>query len=602
MQIRVRSGGHDYEGLSFVSDVPFVILDLINLRSISVDVANRSAWVQSGATVGELYYRIAEKSRTLGFPAGLCPTIGIGGHFSGGGVDFLIDNPWEKNFFGLFEEEEEGPLESLLHGKIKLVPVPSNVTVFTVNRNLEQNATKILHRWQYVADKFNEDLFIRVGLTAADSSQKGKKTIQATFQSLYLGGIDQLLPLMQNSFPELGLVRKDCTSMSWIESVVYFAGFPSGQSANVLLNRTSEVSTFKAKSDYVKNPIPEVGLQGIWQILYEKEAVGGVLILSPYGGRMNEIPESSIPFPHRAGNIYKIQYGVSWSEQGTVASERYGTHMGIVELSVTEVPFFILDMFNLRSINIDLESETAWVQAGATLGEVYYRIFEKSKIHGFPAGVCPTVGVGGHFSGGGYGNMMRKYGLSVDNIIDAQLVDVHGRLLNRKSMGEDLFWAIRGGGGASFGVVVSYQIKLVHVPEIVTVFKVPKTLEQNATDIVYKWEHVADKLDENLFIGLILDVVNGTEGKKTGRATFIALFLGDSEQLLFVLTYLKRKSDYVKEPISKDGLELTWKRLIELEHVILRCNPYGGRMGEIPEEATPFPHRAGNLAIQYAAN
>lgn len=56
--------------------------------------------------------------------------------------------------------------------------------------------------------------------------------------------------------------------------------------------------------------------------------------------------------------------------------------------------------------------------------------------------VCPTVGVGRFFSGGGYGNMMRKYGISVDNIVDAQMVDVNKRLPGRESMGEDLFWAI----------------------------------------------------------------------------------------------------------------------------------------------------------------
>ncbi|GMN66083.1 hypothetical protein TIFTF001_035145 [Ficus carica] len=317
---------------------------------------------------------------------------------------------------------------------------------------------------------------------------------------------------------------------------------------------------------------------------------------------------------------------------------------------VAEVPFFILDMFNLRTIDIDIEKETAWVQTGATLGEVYYRIAEKSKVHGYPAGVCPTVGVGGHISGAGYGNLMRKYGLTVDNIEDATMVDVNGRLLDRKAMGEDLFWAISGGGGSSFGVVLSYKIKLVRVPEKVTVFRVTRSPEQNASYIGSRWQQVADKIDRDLFIRFIMDVVNNTQtGKKTARATFHGLFLGDADRLFSVLNTsfpelalkrsevnetswvqsvlfwtnypigtseevllsrtppvnsLKRKSDYVKKPISKEGLEWIWDRMAELEAPLaLTFNPYGGRMAEIRSTAKPFPHRAGNLAkIQYAVN
>ncbi|XP_022994779.1 berberine bridge enzyme-like 8 [Cucurbita maxima] len=315
------------------------------------------------------------------------------------------------------------------------------------------------------------------------------------------------------------------------------------------------------------------------------------------------------------------------------------------------VPFFVLDMFNLRDISVDVKTETAWVQTGATLGEVYYRIAEKIKFHGFPAGVCPTVGVGGHFGGGGYGNMMRKYGLSVDQIIDAKIVDVYGNLLDRKAMGEDLFWAIIGGGGSSFGVVVAYKIRTVRVPETVTVFRVGRTLEDNdVTEIVDQWQRVAHVIDKDLFIRVTFDVVNGSRsGKKTLRATFIALFLGDSERLLSVmnksfpklglkksdclemswlqsvlfwtnfpqgtsvdellsrtpqvLTHLKRKSDYVKTLIPKEKLNQIWKKMIELEKPTMTFNPYGGRMAEIPSNATPFPHRAGNLwKIQYATN
>lgn len=119
-----------------------------------------------------------------------------------------------------------------------LVSVPSTVTVFTVRKTLDQNATLLVLRWQYIADKLDEDLFIRIILRRVNSSEEGKKTIEASFNSLFLGGVDELLPLMQESFPELGLVKEDCIEMSWIESILYFAGFPSGASLDVLLDRT----------------------------------------------------------------------------------------------------------------------------------------------------------------------------------------------------------------------------------------------------------------------------------------------------------------------------------------------------------------------------
>ncbi|XP_061350489.1 berberine bridge enzyme-like 4 [Gastrolobium bilobum] len=340
--------------------------------------------------------------------------------------------------------------------------------------------------------------------------------------------------------------------------------------------------------------------------------------------------------------------------QGTVTCAKYnglqirirsGGHDTEGLSYVSDVPFIILDMFNLNSVDVDIANGTTWVQAGATLGKVYYNIAEKSKVHGFPAGVCSTLGSGGHFSGGGYGNLMRKYGLSVDNIIDAQLVDVNGKILDRKSMGEDLFWAIRGGGGASFGVILSWKIKLVQVTPMVTVFKVKKTVEEGATDVVYKWQLIATELPEDLYIRAMPEVVNGTQsGKKTVQVTFIGLFLGQSDKLLPLLNEsfpelgllqsdciempwvnstlywysfpigtpiealldvpkeptsnnFKTMSDYVKKLIPKTALASIWDFMIRSESVRMEWNPYGGKMHEISPSETPFPHRAGNLFL-----
>jgi FAD/FMN-containing dehydrogenase len=61
----------------------------------------------------------------------------------------------------------------------------------------------------------------------------------------------------------------------------------------------------------------------MWETFFEKDIESPSLFMVPYGGKMEEISESSIPFPHRAGNLYKIHYYVAWTEEGKEASERH---------------------------------------------------------------------------------------------------------------------------------------------------------------------------------------------------------------------------------------------------------------------------------------
>ncbi|KAL2474808.1 FAD-binding Berberine family protein [Abeliophyllum distichum] len=304
-----------------------------------------TAWVQTGATLGELYYTIDEKSKTLAFTAGVCPTVGVGGHFSGGGygmmsrkhgfaADHIIDAKLIDANGQIHDRESMGEdLFWAIRGgggtsfgivvsfKVKLIVIPATVTVFNVTRTLDQNATQIVYRWQYVADKIDENLLIRIFLRSINSSN-GKRTIGASFTSLYLGPVDDLLPIMQEKFPELGLVKEDCTEMPWIESILFFAGF-RGQSLDVLLNRTQVSVYFKGKSDYVKQPIPEYGLKSIWKFLNEEDVYRAELQFSPYGGIIDDISESEIPFPHRSGNIFMIEYIVGWSEDENAYSQRH---------------------------------------------------------------------------------------------------------------------------------------------------------------------------------------------------------------------------------------------------------------------------------------
>jgi FAD/FMN-containing dehydrogenase len=118
----------------------------------------------------------------------------------------------------------------------------------------------------------------------------------------------------------------------------------------------------------------------------------------------------------------------------------------------------VIDLSLMRGVDVDPASRTAWVEGGATLNDVD----AATHVHGLaiPSGINSTTGIGGLTLGGGLGHLTRHLGLTIDNLIAAEVVLADGRLV-RASADEhaDLFWAIRGGGG-NFGIVTRFQFRL----------------------------------------------------------------------------------------------------------------------------------------------
>ncbi|XP_071695602.1 berberine bridge enzyme-like 8 [Rutidosis leptorrhynchoides] len=338
-EMRIRSGGHDFEGVSSTADVPFVMLDLTRMRSVDVNVAKKTAWAQGGATFGEVYYAIFQKTNALYFPAGICPTVGVGGYLGGGGYGNMMrkyglgsDNVVDVRFmdvngnilnrmsmgedlFWAIRGGGAGSFGIVLAWKLRLVPVPELVTIFLKDITLEQGAMEVFYKYQYVMPTIDENLNIRVQMSSEKIPKTSKKTVRMLFYGLYQGATDTLLSLLDEKYPELNVTREICQEVTMIQSTLFYEGYPTNTSLEVFVNRTTLLKlNAQSKIDYIRTPIPISGLKKIWRKMFEIDGKEYVTV-QPFGGKMDEYSETATPYPHRAGVLYQFHQMVSFIDQ-----------------------------------------------------------------------------------------------------------------------------------------------------------------------------------------------------------------------------------------------------------------------------------------------
>ena len=150
-------------------------------------------------------------------------------------------------------------------------------------------------------------------------------------------------------------------------------------------------------------------------------------------------------------------------ESGLELAVRSGGHSGAGH-GVSEGGI-VLDLANMRNLDVDVDGRTAWAQTGLTAGEYTAAVGAHGLATGF--GDTGSVGIGGITLGGGVGFLSRKYGLTIDNLLAAEVVTADGEVVRVDAdTHPDLFWAIRGGGG-NFGVVTRFQFRLHQVDTVV---------------------------------------------------------------------------------------------------------------------------------------
>jgi hypothetical protein len=198
-----------------------------------------------------------------------------------------------------------------------------------------------------------------------------------------------------------------------------------------------------------------------------------------YNGMIDKHPGMIVRCTDVADVVAAVQFG---KEHGLLVAVRGGGHNG-GGLGLCD-DGMVIDLSGIKYVIVDQPTGTVRVGGGNTLGEIDH------ATHAFglaiPAGIISTTGIGGLTLGGGVGYLSRKYGLTIDNLLEAEIVLADGTVVTANAHRHaDLFWAIRGGGG-NFGIVTSFLFQAHHVSEV---FGGPTLWPIEQTEEIMEWYH-----------------------------------------------------------------------------------------------------------------
>jgi FAD/FMN-containing dehydrogenase len=333
----------------------------------------------------------------------------------------------------------------------------------------------------------------------------------------------------------------------------------------------------------------------------------------------------------RAGDATDVSRVVSLARESNLElAVRSGGH-SLAGHSTTDGGI-LLDLSEMKNIEIDLEGRTAWAQTGLTAGEYSAAVGAHGLATGF--GDTGSVGIGGITLGGGVGYLVRKHGLTIDDLLAAEVVTADGELRRVDAESHpDLFWAIRGGGG-NFGVATRFHYRLHEVEEIVGGMLILSATPEVIASFVAEAEAAPEELSTianvmpappmpfvpsemhgQLIIMALLCYAGPAGAGERAVAPFRALAepIADMVRpMRYPEIYPPDEGDYHPTAVARtmfvDTIDrsvaqtiVEYLRASDASMRVAQIRVLGGAMARVPAEATAFAHRNSRIMVNVAA-